>query len=48
VLELSGDLNARQGELDVAVEALFATARKEEGEANGFADLNQAAVKKSA
>ena len=48
VLELSGDLSARQSELDTAVDALFATARREESEANGFADLNQAAAKKSA
>ena len=48
MLELSGDLSARQGELDMAVDALFATARKDEGEAKGFADLNQAAAKKSA
>jgi methyl-accepting chemotaxis protein len=48
VLELSGDLNARQGELDAAVEALFAAARKEEGEAKGFADLNHGGSRKSA
>jgi methyl-accepting chemotaxis protein len=44
VLELSADLSARQGELDLAVEALFATARAQEA-AKGFADLNQAAGK---
>jgi methyl-accepting chemotaxis protein len=48
VLELSGNLSVRQSELDVAVDALFATARKDESEAAGFADLNQAAGKKSA
>ncbi|HKS60628.1 MAG TPA: methyl-accepting chemotaxis protein, partial [Xanthobacteraceae bacterium] len=48
VLELSGNLSARQSELDVAVDALFTTARKDESEATGFADLNQAAGKKSA
>ena len=40
VLELSGDLNARQGELDAAVESLFATTRKEDAGNKGFADLN--------
>ena len=48
VLELSGNLSVRQSELDVAVDALFATARKDESEAAGFADLNQTAAKKSA
>jgi methyl-accepting chemotaxis protein len=48
VLDLSGNLSARQSELDVAVDSLFATARKDESDAKGFADLNQTAEKKSA
>jgi methyl-accepting chemotaxis protein len=48
VLELSGDLGARQRELDAAVEVLFATARKEEASAQRFADLHQSGERKSA
>jgi len=48
VLELSGDLSARQGDLDAAFDSLFATARKHEGAGGGFADLNQAGTRKSA
>ena len=48
VLELSGDLSARQGDLDAAFESLFATARKHEAANGGFADLNQAGTRKSA
>jgi methyl-accepting chemotaxis protein len=48
VLELSGDLSARQGDLDAAFESLFATARKHEGASGAFADLHQAATRKSA
>jgi methyl-accepting chemotaxis protein len=48
VLELSGDLNARQSELDAAVDSLFATARKEATASKGFADLHQVAARKSA
>jgi methyl-accepting chemotaxis protein len=47
VLELTGDLDARQSELDAAVESLFATARKEET-SQGFADLHQVAARKTA
>jgi methyl-accepting chemotaxis protein len=48
VLELSGDLSARQGDLDAAFESLFATARKHEAANGGFMDLNQAGTRKSA
>src|SRR6185295_10549874 len=48
VLELSGDLSARQGDLDAAFDALFATARKHDGANSGFADLNHAGTRKSA
>jgi methyl-accepting chemotaxis protein len=47
VLELSGDLNARQSELDAAVDALFATARKNETANAGFADLHRAGAQKA-
>jgi methyl-accepting chemotaxis protein len=40
VLELSVDLAARQRELNVAVEALFATARAQDDAGKGFADLH--------
>ena len=46
VLELSGDLSARQGDLDAAFDALFATARKHDGANSGFADLNHAGTRK--
>jgi methyl-accepting chemotaxis protein len=48
VLELSGNLNTRQGELDSAVDALLETARSEEAAGRGFMDLNQAAERKTA
>ena len=47
VLELSGELAARQSELDTAVEALFATARAQDDVGKGFADLHTAGRKRA-